>query len=139
MNYCLSESESAVDLLGNGKLFKEGCDAGEKLVEQCYADFLSNVADLLRNPKVLRNRKAASAKICSLTQGAFECIRGIIVESCGEDEATPIAKEIFRQANVSDKLQSTDKSVAECKQLDAYVESGGARTSDGTTNLALYM
>ncbi|KAI1712031.1 hypothetical protein Ddc_12621 [Ditylenchus destructor] len=85
-----------------------------------------------------RDSKASSAKICSLTQRAFECIRGIIVESCGEDEATSINKEIFREGNISERLQFTDKSVAECQQLDAYVESGGARTSDGTTNLALY-
>ncbi|KAI1704972.1 hypothetical protein DdX_13902 [Ditylenchus destructor] len=115
-----------------------GDAAHEQVVEHCLADFLSNAADMLRDPNVMRDRKASSAKICSLTQGAFECIRKIIVENCGEEEATPIAKEIFQQADVSEKLEFTDKSVAECKQLDEYVESGGAGVNTGTEPLALY-
>ncbi|KAI1709488.1 hypothetical protein DdX_11275 [Ditylenchus destructor] len=108
----------------------ENNEAGEELAKQCFAGFISRIEKLAEEPDFVKGKSPQkSARVCPVVQELYECIHNIIVESCGRDEATHIAKEIFREMDFS---KVADNSVPECKQLEDYIESGGAETTDSS-------
>ncbi|KAI1712061.1 hypothetical protein Ddc_12652 [Ditylenchus destructor] len=92
--------------------------------QECTSS-LVNAAELLQDPNLRAQRKWSSAKICSMTHDGYDCIRKVIVESCGDDKATTVMKNLFQHLNVREELHVTDIKVAECKNLDDFLDSGG--------------
>ncbi|KAI1716848.1 hypothetical protein Ddc_10221 [Ditylenchus destructor] len=105
----------------------ENNEAGDELVEQCSAAFKTKIDKLVEESDFVKGRGPKNAaRNCAIIQEFYECLYKIIVDSCGRNQVTPIAKEIFRKIELNDE----DKSVPACKQLEHYIESGGAETTD---------
>ncbi|KAI1712060.1 hypothetical protein Ddc_12651 [Ditylenchus destructor] len=87
-------------------------------LQECEASACLKLAEIMRDPNFRKDTRVVS-------QDLFDCMRKAIVESCGPDNATPMMKDLFQKAKTKEQFKNTDKCVAECLNLDAYVESGG--------------
>ncbi|KAI1716849.1 hypothetical protein Ddc_10222 [Ditylenchus destructor] len=108
----------------------ENNEEGEELAEQCFAAFKTKIEKLVEEPDFVKGESPQnSARVCPMIQEFYECLHNIVIESCGRDEATLIAKKIFRKMEFSN---GSDRNVPACKQLEDYIESGGAETTDSS-------
>ncbi|KAI1716851.1 hypothetical protein Ddc_10224 [Ditylenchus destructor] len=110
----------------------ENLEAGQitELIDQCLAALKAQIEEVVEEPDFVKEKSPQNAaRICPIIQEFHECFRNIIVESCGRDQATPIAKELFRKMEFSN---IADRNVPACKQLEDYIERGGAEITDSS-------